>query len=66
MEVTFAEVRERVVGIIKGIVTLAVDRVMADPEVQGALLARFEASVKESILLALVETDPNASEDPAA
>ena len=64
--VTFAEVRSRVVGIITGIITLAVDRVMADPEVQSALLARCEAAVKESILLSLTETDPNASEDPPA
>jgi len=55
MEITTAEIRARVVAIITGIISLAVDRVMQDPEVQTALLAKAEASIKDTILLSLQE-----------
>ena len=55
MEITTAEIRARVVGIITGIISLAVDRVMQDPAVQTALLAKAEASIKDTILLSLQE-----------
>ena len=59
------EIRARVVAIVTALLSLAIQNVMEDPEVQAAILGTAEANVKASLLLALAEVPPNEASDPA-